>query len=246
MADIIKSTLTWILGSLFVLLMFPVTLILWLIFYPTKLSSSLVHRWVTFQGIVLVRLIPLWKIRIERGSLDCKGPFVVIANHQSLLDIPFLHLLNCNFRWVSKIENFNTPLLGVTMRMAGYIEVERGNPDSVAEMMKKAEKTLRDGISLIIFPEGTRSRNGEVGKFKPGAFRLALNTGTPLLPVIIDGTSKVLPKKGILFSSGHPVSLKVMDPVMPEDFASDDPELLAGWFQEYFKGALDAIRIKGL
>ncbi|MEZ5000310.1 MAG: 1-acyl-sn-glycerol-3-phosphate acyltransferase [Bacteroidales bacterium] len=156
MADIIKSMATWILGSLFLLLMFPVTLILWLVSYPFGFSSDIVHRWVTFQGIVLVRTIPLWKVRVEKGRLDCKGPFVVIANHQSLLDIPFMHLLNCNFRWISKIENFSTPLLGITMRMARYIEVERGNLTVWLSNDAKGGEDPGKWHSLIIFPEGTR------------------------------------------------------------------------------------------
>lgn len=242
MADTVKSLLTWILGSAFIFLMFPVTVLLWLVSLTPGISDSAVHRWVTLQGIILIRSIPIWKVKKEGLSKRINGPFVIISNHQSLLDIPLLHLLNCNFRWVSKIENFKVPVLGLIMRMAGYIPVERGNAESVAIMMARAEGLIRSGISVLIFPEGTRSPTGQVGSFKSGAFRLALSTGVPVLQVIIDGTSLVLPKKGVIFSSGHPVKMKVLTPVSPVITGITDPDQMAKWFEDIEKKELALLK----
>lgn len=246
MADFIKSWLTWILGTAFILLMFPLTLLIWFISWPMGKSSTVVHHWVTFQGITLIRAIPIWKVKLEGSLNKPDGPFVIISNHQSLLDIPLLHLLNCNFRWVSKIENFKVPVLGLTMKMAGYIPLERGNTESVARMMEKAESYIRQGVSVLVFPEGTRSSSGIPGKFKSGAFRLAISTGVPVLPVIIDGTYQVLPKKGLLFASGHPVKMKILEPVTTELMGISDPDEMADWFEQMVTSELDLMRSKSI
>lgn len=242
MADTIKSLLTWVLGSVFILLMFPVTILLWLLSWPAGRSSQVVHRWVTLQGKILIKSIPLWRVRFEDVRRCRKGRYVIIANHQSLLDIPLMHLLGGDFRWVSKIENFRVPVLGLTMKMAGYIAIERGNPESVAGMMKEAARAIEDGASVIVFPEGTRSGSGNVGRFKSGAFRLALETGVQVLPVVIDGTYSVLPRKGILFSSGHPVRMKVLGAVDITGIDEGDPDRIARYFEDMFKHELEVMR----
>jgi 1-acyl-sn-glycerol-3-phosphate acyltransferase len=242
MADFIKSFLAWILGSVFILLMFPLTVLLWLITLPAGISSTVVHNWVTFQGIILIRAIPIWKVKLENHPKDTGRPCVIISNHQSILDIPLMYLLKGNFRWISKMEIFKVPVLGQTMKMAGYIPIERGNIESVTKMMTEAESIIRRGISIIIFPEGTRSLTGQVGKFKSGAFRLALATGAPILPVIIDGTSSVLPKKGIVFTSGHPVKMKVLPPVELSATGTSDPDKMASWFENMIKDELALLR----
>ena len=152
MADIVKSFLTWVLGTAFILLMFPVTVLLWLFSWPAGISSTVVHYWVAFQGRILIRAIPIWKVSLEGVRKKLEGPYVIISNHQSLLDIPLLSLLNCNYRWVSKIEIFKVPILGLTMRMAGYIPLERGSLVSIERMMAKAESLIKSGLSVIIFP----------------------------------------------------------------------------------------------
>jgi 1-acyl-sn-glycerol-3-phosphate acyltransferase len=242
MADAIKSFLTWFFGSLFLILMYPVSILLWLMLQPLGISEDIVHRWATFQCRVLVKLIPLWKVTYIKGTGKITEPHIIIANHQSILDVPVLHQLGGQFRWVSKIELFKFPIVGSTMRIAGYIPLDRGNPESIARMMNLAESAIIDGKSVVMFPEGTRSRNGIPLKFKSGAFKLALKSGVPILPVVIDGTSEVLPKKGMVFSSGHRITIKVLEPVRVEDFISDDPVKLAEWFRDVLVDELKSLR----
>ncbi len=241
--DLIKSLFTWVFSVLFIVLMFPITVIMWIVAAPFGSGSLLVHRWLSFQGRVLIRVSPLWKLQVTgRGNYVPGENYVMISNHQSLLDIPVVNCLRLDYLWVSKVENFRVPVLGQSMQMAGYISLSRGNKESVIKMMEQSEKLLKKGESLFIFPEGTRSPDHEIKRFKSGAFRLALETNTPILPVLIDGTGAVLPRKGFIFSSGHKLKMKILKPIYPAEFVSDDPDQLASAVQSVMQEALEELR----
>jgi 1-acyl-sn-glycerol-3-phosphate acyltransferase len=127
--------------------------------------------------------------------------------------------------------------------MADYIVIDRGNEDSKTEMLEKSYTCLKKkGISIMIFPEGTRSLNNEIGFFKRGAFQLALQANVPLLPVLIDGTGGILPKHGLIFGSGHEIRIKVLDPVYPDSFGTDSPEDLAFKLSAFLTSELQGLR----
>ena len=194
-------------------------------------------------GRVLIRVSPLWKLQVAgRENYVPGGNYVMISNHQSLLDIPVVECLRLDYRWVSKVENFRVPVLGQSMRLAGYISLTRGDKESVIKMMEQSARTLRNGESVFIFPEGTRSPDSQIRRFKSGAFRLALETNTPILPVLIDGTGAVLPRKGFIFSSGHKLKMKILKPIYPAEFVSDDPDRLASAVQSMMQEALEELR----
>lgn len=201
------------------------------------------HWMLIYQGLILSRIVPIWNIRIEGREKAEKGTtYVIISNHQSILDILLINCLRCRFKWISKIENLKVPVLGLYLRMADYITVDRGNKDSKEEMLEKSINCLNEGTSIMLFPEGTRSVNREIGFFKRGAFQLAISAQKPILPVLMDGTGGVLPKHGFIFSTGHRIRIKVFDPVYPESFNTDDPDLLALNFSTFMKGALIEMR----
>lgn len=241
--DRFKSAFTWVflIGS--VAIMFPVTCLLWFVGYPFESEGRLVHRWLMFQGRYITRILPLWKFTIEGlEKIQKDQAYVIISNHQSILDIVLLTNLDCNFRWISKTENFRVPLLGLSMKMARYIEVERGNKESVIRMMERSVETLQKNISIMMFPEGTRSKSTATLPFKTGAFQLALKTDKPVLPVIVEGTGKVLPKHGYRFSSGHRLRVRVLDPVFPGSFGTGDHEELAVVFRSMMVDELTKMR----
>lgn len=241
--NVIKSLWVWVSSLAFVLLAFPVSALLWLISLPFDPLRRLNNRWMILQGIVVTRMSPFWKIIVEgREKIDHKQPYVIIPNHQSMLDIVFFNMLYHRLRWVSKIEVFKIPLLGWEMKMVKYIALERGNKHSVAKMMENCVTSLRDGISIVIFPEGTRSLTGAIGKFKTGAFQLAVKTDKPLLPVLIDGTGDILPKHGFIFRNHRTVRIRVLDPVFPGQFVTGDPEELAARIQSVMVKAMDELR----
>jgi 1-acyl-sn-glycerol-3-phosphate acyltransferase len=103
-------------------------------------------------------------------------------------------------------------------------------------------ESLKDGISVVIFPEGTRSLTGAIGKFKAGAFQLAVKTDKPVLPVLIDGTGDILPKKGFIFGSRRVVRIRVLDPIFPGNFGTGDPEELAAMVQTQMVSAMEQLR----
>ena len=243
MMDIIKSIIVWLIGICFVVVTFPLTLIVWILTLPFDKERLIVHMLLMYESTILSFLIPVWKIHIEGREKAIKGTtYVIISNHQSILDILLMNCLRYRYKWISKIENFNVPVIGWYLKMAKYITVDRGNEDSKTEMLEKSYECLRKGISIMIFQEGTRSVNNEIGFYKRGAFQLALQADVPLLPVLIDGTGGILPKHGFIFSSGHQVRIRVLDPIDPITFRKDAPETLALKISTYMTSELKDFR----
>ncbi len=242
--NILKSLWVWLSSITFVILAFPVALLLWLLALAFDRRRLMNNRWMVIQGIVLTKMSPFWKVIVDgREKLDQKQAYIIIPNHQSLLDIVFFNMLRHRLRWVSKIEIFRVPLVGWEMKMVKYIELIRGNKASVVKMMEKCVESLQDGISVVIFPEGTRSLTGAIGKFKTGAFQLAVKTDKPLLPVLIDGTGEIMPKKGgVIFRNRRIVRIRVLDPIFPGQFGTGDPEELATRVQSMMVTAMNQLR----
>ena len=241
--ELIKSAWVWLSSIIFITLALPVALLLWLISIPFDKRRLMNNRWMVIQGIVLTKMSPFWKVVVDgREKIDQNQAYVIVPNHQSMLDIVFFNMLHHRLRWVSKIEVFKIPIVGWEMRMVKYIELVRGNKSSVMRMMEKCVESLRDGISVVIFPEGTRSLTGAIGKFKAGAFQIAVKTDKPLLPVLIDGTGDILPKKGFIFGNRSVVRIRVLDPIFPGNFKTGDPDELAAMVQTRMVSAMEQLR----
>jgi len=153
----------------------------------------------------------------ERASTN--EVFVVMSNHRSLYDIPLIfESFPRTLRMVAKTELFRVPIWGRAMREAGFIELDRNNRRRAKQGIEAARARLEQGINVWIAPEGTRSRSGELGPFKGGGFRLALNTGLRILPVGIRGTQKILRADGVAVNRGASVELEFGEPVDPARF----------------------------
>jgi 1-acyl-sn-glycerol-3-phosphate acyltransferase len=243
--NVLKSIIVWLVGIAYVIFFFPLTFLIWLLVLPFDKERDIIHWILSWQSRILVWLLPIWKIRIEGREKGLKEtPFVIISNHQSILDILLINCLRYRFKWISKIENMKIPVLGWYLRMADYIIINRGDKESKEEMMDKSYQCLKGGTSIMMFPEGTRSVDGEIGFFKRGAFQLAINAHVPILPVVLDGSGGVLPKHGLIFTTGHKIMIKVLDPVMPESFNTDDPDILSRNFSNFMIEALKELRGK--
>jgi 1-acyl-sn-glycerol-3-phosphate acyltransferase len=245
--DILKSIIVWLIGVLYMILFFPLTFIIWFITLPFDRNRKITHWILIWQSWILLRLIPIWKIKTEGREKAKKGTtYIIISNHQSILDILLINSLRYRFKWISKIENVKVPVLGWYLRMADYITVDRGNKESKEEMIEESLQCLNRGTSIMLFPEGTRSPDYEIGFFKRGAFQLAISSGRPILPILIDGSGGVLPKHGHIFKAGHRIRIKVFDPVQPESFNTEDPDILALKFSTFMTGALQELRAESL
>jgi 1-acyl-sn-glycerol-3-phosphate acyltransferase len=162
----------------------------------------------------------------------------MVANHQSLLDILVLFRLFRHFKWVSKIENFRVPFIGWNMRLNRYIELRRGDRESVERMMQACERTLAEGNSIMMFPEGTRSPDGRLRAFKPGAFTLALGSRVPLLPIVVEGTAGALPKRGYVLKGRHAIRVRVLDAIPYKSFADLSVDTLTKRIHDLFRSEL--------
>jgi 1-acyl-sn-glycerol-3-phosphate acyltransferase len=245
--NILKSIIIWIICLCFMAITFLVNFIIWFLVFPFDRERAVIHWLLVYQGVILSRLIRFWKIDIKGREKIVRGTtYVIISNHQSILDTLFINNLKYRFKWISKIENFKVPVIGWYLSMADYITVDRGNEESKVEMLEKSLKCLKRGISLMIFPEGTRSHNTEIGFFKRGAFQLAIQADVPILPVIIDGTGGILPKHGLIFGIGYNIKIRVLDPVLPASFQTDIPDDLALKISLIMKAELKKLRTKNI
>jgi 1-acyl-sn-glycerol-3-phosphate acyltransferase len=215
--------------------LFPVAVVVWAVTAPFDRRLVVLHQFTCFWASLYTWANPLWPVTVRgREKIARGGRYVMVANHLSLLDILVLFRLFVHFKWVSKIENFRIPCIGWNMTLNRYIKLRRGDRDSVREMMAACEKTLGEGSSLMMFPEGTRSKSGALQPFKTGAFELALRMGVPLLPIVIEGTHHALPKRGFVLQGRHPIRITVLDPIPPESFAGLDAKALAEQTRQLF------------
>ena len=174
-------------------------------YYPGKIWSIIFCR---------VLLIPV----VVRGheNVDKKTSYVFVANHQGAFDIFLIYgFLGRNFKWMMKKSLRKIPFVGKACESAGHIFVERGNPKKMVAMMRKAEASLTDGVSLVVFPEGARTFTGHMGYFKRGAFQLADDLQLAVVPVTIDGSFEILPRTG-KWVHRHRLTLTIHEPIPPK------------------------------
>jgi 1-acyl-sn-glycerol-3-phosphate acyltransferase len=166
-------------------------------------------------------------VRIDgRDRIRPDRTYVMVANHQSFLDILVLFRLFTHFKWVSKAEMFRLPCIGWNMALNDYVRLRRGSPESIAQMMAACERHLASGSSIMIFPEGTRSPDGQLRAFKHGAFTLAKKARVPILPIVVDGTAHALPKHGFVLHGHHAIRVRVLDEIPVEQVVTLGPEEL--------------------
>ena len=209
------------------LFLFPLAVVLRVATAPFDRRLRHLHRFTSFWGSLYTRAHPLWDVTVTGTEhLSVEAPAVIIANHQSFADILVLFRLPLHYKWVSKAENFRVPLIGWNMGLNRYIRIERGSIRGNLKMMRDCEMALRDGNSLLIFPEGTRSADGRMRPFKEGAFELAIRMRRPILPILITGTGEALPKRGIMLRGRHHMQVRVLPPIMPGTYRGKTAEQL--------------------
>jgi 1-acyl-sn-glycerol-3-phosphate acyltransferase len=162
---------------------------------------------------------------LERLDLD--RTYVFMPNHTSFLDILLvLASVPHNFRFLVKEEFFSIPFLGLTVKSSGQIPLDRKNPRKGLRSIRQGADLLKKGVSIVVFPEGTRSRDGKVGEFKTTLFVLPIRTKTPVVPVLIEGTFEALPRRSILLQR-CPIKITFLDPLPPDLLSDKDRALYA-------------------
>ncbi len=218
----VYSILLW--GFLVVssLVCFSIQVILWLVTRPFDRNGLVIHLFSCFWAQLYFLVNPLWRLRVEgRHKVPWRGAAVLVANHQSMADILVVYGLYRPFKWVSKASVFKVPVIGWNMVLNRHIRLVRGDKESVLEMLERCRYWLRRGVAIMMFPEGTRSKDGKLLPFKDGAFSLAVEMGCPVIPLAITGTRRMLPKHGFLLGGRADCRLRVLDPVDPRAFRGD-------------------------
>lgn len=172
--------------------------------------------------------VPTWRRKIEGlENIDKKKSYVIVINHNSMVDIFALYFLPLNFRWVSKREVFRIPYVGQLLTIHGDIAIDRSKgADSMRKVTEDGKMWIGRGASIAMFPEGTRSKSGEMGRFKQGAFALAKEAGVEILPVVMHGTRTVL-NKFYLVNWRNVLKVSVLPPISAEEVAATPmPELM--------------------
>ena len=200
-------------------------------------------RWMRRLGWFTSRISPVWDFSVEgEAPADIQDkPYVVIANHESTADPFLLSYLPWDMRWVAKRELFETPVIGLTFKFSGDIPLERGKGDSIRAMMAECKKSIAAGISIMLFPEGTRSKEGELLPFRDGAFRLAIETQVPILPLALAGTKECRPKGSKWFGRAK-ARVKVLEPISTVGLTLDDVPMLREKARDAIAAALPDLR----
>ena len=187
---------------------------------------------------VAARLNPFWDFRVvDDVRPDPRRPYVFVANHASNADPFLVAMVPWEMKWLSKKSIFDIPLLGWMMRVAGDVEVDRGNKESARKAMAEMRERLDRKLSIIIFPQGTRSPDGTVGPFREGAFRLAIEAGVDIVPLAVTGTAESLPKGSIAFRQTS-ASVTVLPPVSTKGMTVEDAPRLAEKVREEIARAI--------
>lgn len=208
------SVLYWLIFVIVGIFFCVIAVIVTLATRPFNAATPWPHRNAALWSRTLVRINPAWHVKITGQEHVGPGPYVIVANHQSQMDILGIYFLRHHFKWIAKASLYRIPLIGWNMWMCSYIGLVRGDRESILRCMDEAESWIRRGVSVVFFPEGTRSEDGRVKAFKLGAFRLAADTGTPVLPIVISGTDRILPKGGWIFRNRATIRVHV-EPPMP-------------------------------
>ena len=233
------SLWVWVSGVVVGFSWVPLLAVVYAVTAPFDPGRYAVGRWFRRAAVLVTRLNPLWKFRTEGVRItDPRRPYVAVANHESFADIFLLSHLPWEMKWLSKEAIFKIPFMGWMMRMAGDIAVRRGDAGSRIQALEQCRDRLRKGVSVMIMPEGTRSADGALQPFRDGAFRLAVETGCPILPIAVAGTRNAIPKGSWVMNRARAVA-KVLPPVETAGLTLDDVPAL----REKVRAMIDEARM---
>lgn len=237
----LTSLLIWSGIALLVLIWYP-----WL-FLSSRLerdpSRYRTGRRFRTLGKWISKVNPNWHVKTEGWEqIDPRAPYVMVSNHLSNADIPVISNLPWEMKWVAKRELFRLPIVGSMMKWAQDIPVERGSSRAQMTSFKKMVGMLKRNVSIIFFPEGTRSVDGRMRAFNRGAFELAIRQKVPVLPMVISGTEGCLPKNTWVFEPDVFVTLRVLDPVPTADLDRSEADQLMALVRGRMAEALMEIR----
>jgi 1-acyl-sn-glycerol-3-phosphate acyltransferase len=220
--DALLNYWAWASAITLVIVSTPVMVVIFCLTAPFDAGRYAAGRFFRLVGVAAVKINPLWKFEtIGPYIADPRRPYVVVSNHESYADIFLISHLPWEMKWMSKQTMFHIPCFGWMMRMAGDIRLVREDKRSAVNALAAARDRLGKKVSVMIFPEGTRSRDGELLPFKNGAFKLAIETGSPILPLVVAGSRSCMQKGTFKFQRAR-AWVKVLPPISTEGMTTDD------------------------
>ena len=219
--------------------------ILTLLTYPFDRKGRIGHHCARLWGMSAL-LANGVKVKVEGlEQIEGKGPFVFMSNHQGSYDIfALLGHLPFQFKWLVKKELFSIPFFGWTMAAAGYISIDRHGTRETVEAMNQAAQRIREGMSVVIFPEGSRSPDGSIQPFKKGGFTLAMKSKVPIIPISVAGSREIMAKDRLTASSGE-IRIKIGNPIETEPYSLKDRPALMERVSETISRNFDLITKSG-
>jgi 1-acyl-sn-glycerol-3-phosphate acyltransferase len=211
------SILAWTTMVLTSLIITPFFLLVWISSFWWDRRRVAAHMMGTFWAWHYQSLIPFWKLRLEgRKKIPWNRPVILVANHRSLIDILALYKIRRPFKWTSKDENFRLPFIGMVLSLTNSIRIKRESVRSGAQFLSQAEKEIAKGSSVLLFPEGTRSKTTEMRPFKEGAFLLAKRTCCGIIPIVHTGSELTFDKGSWVLKGKAHIHIRVLDEIPPE------------------------------
>ena len=216
----------WTAVVVIVLVGFVYVSIVWLVTAPFDRGRYAAGRAFRRLAVASTWVNPYWRFRTEGVAIhDPRHPYVVVANHESYADIFLVSHLRWEMKWLAKDTIFRIPVMGWMMRMAGDVPIIRGSPGSGYQALEACRDRLSKRVSVMIFPEGTRTRTNELLPFKDGAFQLAISAGVPVIPIAIAGTRDAMAKGSFSFRRANAIC-RVLEPIPTDGMtAADVPAL---------------------
>lgn len=189
----IYSIIVWIAMVITSIIITPFFLLVWVITFWWDERRIWSHMVGTFWAWAYQSLVIFWRLKLEgREKIPWNRPVVLVANHRSFVDILALYKVRRPFKWVSKAENFKIPFIGMVLSLTNCVRIQRGSIRAGYQFISQAEKEMKKGSSVMIFPEGTRSKTGKMRSFQDGAFVLAKKMKCGMIPIAHIGTEKAL------------------------------------------------------
>jgi 1-acyl-sn-glycerol-3-phosphate acyltransferase len=224
----IRAFFLWSAIALVTCAFYPPDILTALLWLPFDATRPVGHFWARQWARLIIWINPAWSVELSGARLPRGRHFVVVSNHESMADIIVDLHLPLHFKFISKESNFKVPVLGWGMSLAGYLPLRRGQRSSIERCMARARWCLDHGVSVLFYPEGTRSLDGALLPFKAGAFRLAIESGVDVLPIATTGSRDALPKNSLVFSSEkNPMRLVVGTPIPVKGLTLDDVQSLS-------------------
>ncbi len=219
----------------------PFFLLVWISTFWWDRRRIAAHFMGTFWAWHYQSLIPQWKLNLEgREKIPWNRPVVLISNHRSQVDTLSLYKLRRPFKWTSKVENFKLPFIGMVLKLTNSIKVDRQSLRSGAQFITQAEAEMKKGSSILLFPEGTRSKTNTMRPFKEGAFLLAKRTGSPIIPIVHTGSENTFAKGSWFMNKAH-IRIRVLDEIPSATVDELDVQALMDLVRKRMEAGLEQI-----